>query len=152
MQRKEIIMNIRSSGQLKGLKPCFVFLRQNIGKIYTGTQADFIMSLKNNTLYFQKLSFLFRKLKPKDDFELNIKMFKEYAILKRTLENILCLYDHKKNFIEIHYHKGIADTYITEDNIARICKVLDDAGIKEIYKEEIEDTNEESNTEGKGTN
>ena len=152
MQRKEIIMNVRSSGYLKGLKPCYVFLRQNIGKIYNGTQADFIMSLKNKVLYFQKISFFFKKLKPKDDFELNITKFKEYAIFEKTFENILCLYDRNNNFIEIHYHKGIPDTYITEDNISRMCKLFDEAGIKQIYKDEEVDVDEESDTEGKGSN
>lgn len=153
MQRKEIIMDIRTSGYLKGLKPCYVFLRQNIGKIYNGTQADFIMSLKNKTLYFQKLSFFFKKLKPKDDFELNITKFKQYAIFNRTFENVLCLYDRNNNFIEIHYHKGIPDTYITEDNISRICKILDEEGIKQIYNNDEEDELDEgTDTEGKGTN
>lgn len=152
MRQKEILMNVRSSGHLKGLKPCYIFLKQNIGKIYNGTQSDFIMSLKGKTLYFQKITLFFKKLKPKEDFELNLAMFKEYALFRRTISNVLCLYDKNKNFIEIHYHKGVPDTFITEDNIARICKVLDELGIKEIYKEAEDNANEESNTEGKGTN
>ena len=33
-------------------------------------------------------------------------MFKEYALFKRTISNVLCLYDKNKNFIEMKTQNG----------------------------------------------
>ena len=60
MDRKSILLNLRNEGKLKGLKPCFVNLNNNAGKIYNGGGGTFIMTLRENTLYFQKLSFFLR--------------------------------------------------------------------------------------------
>lgn len=151
MQRRRIVMELRTSGKLKGGKPCMVYLKNNLGKIYNEGQADFVMTLKNDTLNFQRITFILKRLKPADDFSVNLKTIKEYALFNKTFYNILCLYDINNRFIEIHYNKGIPDTYPTEDNISRIIKVLEEKGIKEIYREGDESLNEEVNAEGKGT-
>ena len=57
MGRKETIMEMRVNRLLKGKKPCYVYLRQNNGQIYEGGQSDFIMTITDNFLHFQKLSF-----------------------------------------------------------------------------------------------
>lgn len=132
MQRKEIIMQIRNDGKLKGLKPCFVYLKQNMGKIYNEGHSDFVMSLKGDILYFQKLSFFFHNLKPRYDFELNINRFVSYSIIENRLHNCLYLYDKQGNYMEVCYNKGIPDTAPTEININRIIKVLEEKGIKQI--------------------
>ncbi len=153
MQRKAIVMNVRTSGLLKGVKPCVIFLKNNIGKIYNEGQSDFILTIKNNRyLNFQKLSFFLHRLKPKEDFTLDLNNFKEYSFVKHMYHNTLCIYDYKKRFIEIHYHKGIEDTFPTEDNMSRIIKILEEKGIKEINLDKGFDEDEESNTEGKGSN
>lgn len=146
MQRRQIIMNLRTSGHLKGVKPCMVFLKNNLGKIYNEGQADFVMSIKDDKLFFQKITFLFKKLKPKDDFELNLNNIVEYTLIERSLYNVLCLYDNKKRYIEINYHKGIADTFPTEDNICRIIKSLEGRGIKKINLEKDVLNNEQSDS------
>ena len=146
MQRREIIMALRNEGKLKGLKPCYIYLKQNLGKIYNDGQSDFVMSLKGDILYFQKLTIILHRLKPKYDFELNLKRFVTYSIVEHRLSNCLYLYDKQGYFIEICYHKGIPDTAPTEININRIIKVLEEKGIKKIniYDDEEELVDEEA--------
>lgn len=151
MQRRRIVMELRTGGKLKGGKPCMVYLKNNLGKIYNGGQADFVMTLKNDTLNFQRITFILKRLKPADDFSVNLKTIKEYALFNRTLYNVLCLYDINNRFIEINYNKGIPDTYPTEDNISRIIKVLEEKGIREIYKEGEDSSDEGADAEGEGT-
>lgn len=149
MQRRRIVMELRNSGKLKGVKPCMIYLKNNLGKIYNEGQADFVMSLKNDRLYFQKITLILKRLKPKDDFSVDLKTINEYAVFEKMYYNTLCLYDINKRFIEIHYNKGIADTYPTEDNISRIIKVLQERGIKERkFDEEDSDEGIDSETEG----
>lgn len=153
MQRRRIVMDLRTSGLLKGVKPCVIYLKNNLGKIYNEGQADFVLTIKNNRfLNFQKLSFFLHRLKPKDDFTLDLNNFKEYSFFQHMYYNTLCIYDNHKRFIEIHYNKGVSDTYPTEDNMSRIIKILEEKGIKEIKLDEGTDDDEEFDTEGKGSN
>ena len=148
MDRKAILLNLRQNGKLKGLKPCFVHLRNNIGKIYNGGNGQFIMTLRDTTLYFQKITFLFHRLAPKDDFSVNVKRFIEYRIDRKTGYAILNFYDNEGRFIPIFFQTGTKETFSTEENISRIIKELSALGIKE---EVI--TNEEGNdSEGEGAN
>ena len=149
MQRRTIIMNLRNYGKLKGVKPCFISMKNNLGKIYTEGQADFVMSIKNDKLYFQKLTFFLRRLKPADDFSLDIRTLRSYALFEKPYHNILYLYDVNKRFLEIHYFKGTPDMYPTEDNILRIIKVLEERGIKKWNPEE--EIDEEDDTKRSGT-
>ena len=71
MGRKETIMEMRVNRLLKGKKPCYVYLRQNIGQIYEGGQSDFIMSITDNFIHFQKLSFFLRRYKPEKDLKVD---------------------------------------------------------------------------------
>lgn len=151
MQRRRIVMELRNSGKLKGVKPCMIYLKNNLGKIYNEGHADFVMSMKDNTLYFQRISSVLKQLKPKDDFSLDLRRFREYAFFQHSFYNVLCLYDKDKRYIEIHYNKGVPDTYPTEDNINRIIKTLEERGIREIHMEGEEVLDEESDAEGKGT-
>lgn len=124
MDRRNYLLNMRKAGLLKGQKPCFVTLKQNIGKIYNEGTADFIMSFRDNVLYFQRLSFLFKSLKPKLDFNVHTDRFIEYKFIKKNFANILYLYDKDGNFLEIFYQKGTLETASTEDNIQRIVDEL----------------------------
>ncbi len=130
MARKPYLMNMRKAGLLKGPKPCFVSLRQNLGKIYNEGSADFIMSYRNGILYFQRLSLIFRSLKPKLDFEVHAGRFTEYKFIKKNFMNILYLYDKDGNYLEIHYQKGNLETASTEDNIQRIIDLLKEDGLR----------------------
>ncbi|MCR5112398.1 MAG: hypothetical protein K6A63_00520 [Acholeplasmatales bacterium] len=128
MDRRAYLMDMRKNGLLKGLKPCFVSLKLNGGKIYNEGSADFIMSLKNGVLHFQKLSFLFRNLKPKDDFDVHAGRFIEYRLdTSKNFLNTLDFYDKDGNYLEIIYAKGREDTLSTEDNIVRIIKELEES-------------------------
>jgi len=150
MDRKAILLELRNEGKLKGIKPCFVNLRPNIGKIYNGGSGTFIMSLRNDTLNFQKLSFFLHRLQPNDDFSVNVKRFTEYRIDKRTALAILYLYDNEGRFLQIVYQIGTRETYATEDNIARIIKELQEKyGLKMAGDDNGQ---EEPNFKGEGSN
>lgn len=130
MDRRAYLMNMRKAGLLKGQKPCFISLRTNLGKIYNEGSADFIMSYRNGILYFQRLSLIFRSLKPKLDFEVHAGRFVEYKFVKKNFINTLYLYDKDGCYIEIHYQKGNLETASTEDNIQRIVDLLKENGLR----------------------
>ena len=130
MDRRAYLLNMRKAGLLKGQKPCFITLRQNLGKIYNSGSADFIMSYRNGVLYFQILSLFLRNLKPKLDFEVHTGRFTEYKFVNKNFMNTLYLYDADGNYLEIHYQKGNIETASTEDNIQRIIDILKENGLK----------------------
>ncbi len=123
MEKREILLTLRREGKLKGHKPCFVYLKHNLGKIYNDGNAKFIMSLKDDKLYFQRLT-LFNNIKESDDFSLNCKRFKEYLLVDKTISMTLILFDINGLFIEINYKSRRKDSGTTEDNIMRILDEL----------------------------
>lgn len=132
MDRRALLLELRTSGKLKGMKPCFVTLGQNIGKVYTGGTSDFIMSYKNKLLHFQKLSFFFHVLKPKDDFSVDMTKFTEYHFEdKGRFMKSLFLYTKDGRFLQINYQANMPHTFSTEENIARIIEDLKGLGMKE---------------------
>ncbi len=124
MERRELLLQMRKDKTLKGLKPAFVTLKLNTGKIYTGGTSNFILSLKNNILYFQKITLFLKKLKPKEDFEINAKRFTEYTLETRGYTKILYLFDKAGYFLEIRYLYGTKQTAPSDDNISRIIAEL----------------------------
>ncbi len=132
MNRTQIVQNLRVSGRLKGKKPAVVFLKKNLGQIYTKGMAYFVMTEKNGMLNFQRLTAFTKSLKPEEDFSINLKDYKNYLFAKRNFYNILCLYNSKRQFIEINFDKGIPDTYQSEDNIAALIEMMEKMGIKEL--------------------
>ncbi len=147
MDRKTMLLEMRQTGTLKGKKPAFIFLKLNCGKIYNEGTADFIMSFKDNILYFQRLSTFFKVLKPKKDFELNVKRFCEYDFKRDRYVATLTLFDKAGFFIEIHYQTGTPDTYKTEDSIARLIKEFESMGIVKTKGVEIPDEPDDDETE-----
>ena len=151
MDRKGILLDLRNEGKLKGIKPAFVTLRPNMGKIYNGGSGTFIMSIRNDVLHFQKLSFFIHRLVPGDDFEVNAKRFTEYKLDRRTALAILYLYDSEGRFLQIVYQIGTRETFATEDNISRILKELEEKyGLKQVgdnYGEEPNNEGEKSDKE-----
>ena len=139
MDRQAYLMDMRQNGKLKGKKAAFVFLKNNIGRIYNEGQSDFILSEKNGKLFFQKLSPIFHVLKPKGDFELPISRFKSYKYERKSYVAKLTLFDKHGFFIEIWFQTGLKETYSTESNIMLLIKELeleygiikDDGGIDE---------------------
>ncbi len=146
MKRKEILMYVRASGYLKGLKPAIIYLKPNAGKIYNGKLNFFAMSIKNDVIYFQSLSKLFKKIDKKHDFDLKVTDIIRWQLIEnnRTF-NVLVLYFKDRKFLDIYYDKGIKDTFVIEDNISRTIEVLKNKGIKELIMEKG-DKDEESNT------
>ena len=149
MDRRGILLELRNEGKLKGKKPCFVSLRNNIGKIYNGGGGTFIMTIRDDTLHFQKLSFFLHRLMPGDDFSVNAKRFIEYKIDRKTVLALLSFYDRDGRFLPIIFQTGTKETYASEDNIARIIKELEERnGLKEVGidgKEEPDTKGEKSN-------
>lgn len=143
MEKRELLLALRREGKLKGHKPCFVYLKPNLGKIYNEGSAKFIMSLKDDKLYFQRLT-LFNGLRESDDFSLNAKRFKEYNLIDKTISMTLILYDINGLFIEINYKARRKDSFTTEDNIVRILDELKkNFNLKEAkYDGATEETNE----------
>lgn len=131
MNRTRIVHNLRVSGRLKGKKPAIVFLKKNDGQIYDKGIAYFVMTEKNGMLNFQRLTTFTKSLKPELDFSIELKNFKKYLFAQRGFYNILCLYNDKKQYIEINYDKGTFDTYQSEENISLLIDTLEKMGIKE---------------------
>ena len=136
MNRTQIIQNLKVSGRLKGKKPAVIFLKKNIGGIYNKGIAYFVMTEKKGILNFQRLTFFTKSLKPEEDFSIDLKDFKKYVFVKRKIYTILCLYNAKKEFIEINCDSGIPDTYQSEQNIKELIDLLDEMGLKEIKASE----------------
>jgi len=136
MNRRRIIQNLRVSGRLKGKKPAIVFLKKNVGGIYKGGIAYFVMTEKNGMLNFQRLTTFTKSLKPELDFSVELKDFKKYLYVQRGFYNILCLYNTKKQFLEINYDRGTPDTYQSEENISLLIDMLEKMGVKEIKTNE----------------
>lgn len=137
MDKKEFIQYLRNNRIIKGNRPSFVYLRKNFGNIYNGKRSNFILSIKDNILHFQKVTF-FKGLKPAEDFKLNVSDFINYRIIEyNILFKSLCLYDSNRNFIEIFYDTNRKDSPITEMNIEDIAKRLKEAGLNEITFNEV---------------
>ncbi len=132
MNRTQIIQNLRVSGRLKGKKPAVIFLKKNEGGIYNKGVAYFVMTEKNGKLNFQRLTSITKSLKPEDDFSIELKDFCEYIFVKKSFYNILCLYNNKKQYLEINYDRGTPDTYKTEENISLLIDMLNEMGYKEL--------------------
>lgn len=143
MNKEEFIQHLRNNRVIKGNRPSFVYLKKNFGKIYNGKKSNFVLSIKKNELYFQKVTF-FQGLRPNEDFVLDINDFKHFKFISyNMIVNVLYLYDKDRNFIEIFYDCKRKDSYETETNMNDIVKRLVDLGLtelpEEIYDEESND-------------
>lgn len=133
MNRKELVMQYRTSRLLKGHRPAVIFLKKNIGKIYTEGAADFILSLGKEELYFQRLSTFTRRLLPQKDFTLSLTRIKTYHLREyNPFTKCLTLYTAENFFIEIFYYVRLADGYETEANIESLIQTLEERGVKEV--------------------
>ena len=132
MNRKQIILDLRTSRKIKGRMPGVIFLKYNKGEIYKGSQADFVISLTDKFIHFQRLSFFLKKLKPEKDFKIARDTIKSYNLRDINIViKCLTLYTVDRRYIEINYNFGLADNVETVDNINRIIKELVASGVKE---------------------
>ena len=153
MDRQQFLLEMRTNHLLKGRKPCFISLRFNAGKIYNEGYSEFILSFKDGILYFQKLSKFLKRLQPKFDFTLNADRFLEYKIDAKSFMKILYLYDDTNRYIDICYRCGTKDSASTETNIERIIDEMSKNYRLKPFKEEVYDESEEEpNSEGEGSN
>lgn len=133
MNRKQLIMQYRTSRQIRGHRPAVIFLKQNKGKIYMEGTADFIMSIGKENLYFQRLSLFTKKLIPQKDFSLNIDRIKSYNVrIVNPVTKCLALYTVEKFYLEIYFYIKTTDSYETETNVDSLIKMLEERGVKEI--------------------
>lgn len=134
MDRRNFLLEMRKQGQLKGEKPCFVMVKYYDSK--RRFRGEYVLSLRNDTFYFQKVNRLFEMLRPNDDFELNVKDFIGFKIEALNHRNAFMLYSKDEDVISFEYMVGLRETFSTEENIERICKTLIEKGLKKV--EEIE--------------
>ena len=147
MDRKGIVMNLRQEGKLKGVKPCIVYLRQNLGRIFGGPYGHFVMSYKNDRMYFQRLSKFIHRPKPKDDFDISSRMFVEYFVLNKRGGYILYLYDSEGRYMEILFPTGTPDTLPYADNVFRMIREMEEK--QDLKKTDFKKREEEINNESK---
>ena len=130
MNRKQIILEYRTSGLLKGHRPSIVFLKQNRGQIYKEGTADFIMSIGKENLHFQRLSFFMKRLVPNKDFSFSLSRIKSYNLRQINLAvKCLTLYTVEKFYLEVYFYANTRDTYESEMNIASVIKILEERGV-----------------------
>lgn len=133
MNQSDTILFYRTNRKIKGLRPSIISLKKNIGKIYLEGQADFIMSLGKEEIFFQRLSLFTKKLIPQKDFSLSLARIKSFNLREETIvSNCLTLYTFEKQFIEIRYNKGTPSTYESETNVKELIKYLTSAGKTEL--------------------
>jgi hypothetical protein len=127
-------MELRVTRKLKGKKPCFIYMKKNKGQIYNEGQSDFVMTITDKYIHFQKLSFFLRKLQPEKDFKIERGIIKTYSVYQINIATtMLNLYTVDRKYLQIYFNVGIADTIETENNINEIIGLLEAQGVKE-YK------------------
>ncbi len=119
MDRRGFLLEMRKAHQLKGLKPCYVMINLRLDKLYHG---EYIMSIREDKLYFQKINRLFGMLRPESDFEITITDYSYFKIEIKKARASLILYKDNGDYISMDYMIGTKESFSTEDNIERITK------------------------------
>lgn len=140
MDRKARLLEMRKQGTLKGKKPVFVVLKFNDGKIYNDDTAEFVMSFKDNIIYFQRLSTFSKALQPTKDFEINVKRFCEYDFKRTNFFATITLFDKKDFFLDINIQTETRDYFETENDISRLINYFETMGI--VKKKKAKASNE----------
>ena len=146
MDHKELINKYRLLGKVKGVKPAIVRLRTNKASLFNDPSGNFIMSIKGNVLYLQRLSVVFKKLMPNLDLQFNLVNFKEYQLINLN-RFVCCLYllNKKNEFIEIFFNTGTPETYGSHVAILRTIKEFEKIGITDIKVGEINEDEDVDN-------
>lgn len=130
LDRRSILLEMRKSSQLKGVKPCFVLVKYKTEeRTYSG---EYILSMNKTVLYFQKISKFFSLLHPKDDFQMDITKYCAYKFLHLRGRSNFTLYKEDGETFSIDYMTGTRETFATEDNMVRIAKELKALGLQDM--------------------
>lgn len=119
MDRKSFLLEMRKAHQLKGQKPCFVMVKYRADRFYHG---EYIMSIKEDVLHFQKINRLFQMLRPEGDFTIRILDYDYYKFETKRARASLTLYKSNAEVFTVDYMIGTKETFATEDNMERIAK------------------------------
>jgi hypothetical protein len=84
--------------------------------------GEYIMSIREDKLYFQKINRFFGMLRPDSDFEITITEYSYFKIEIKKARASLILYKDNGDYISIDYMIGTKESFSTEDNIERITK------------------------------
>ena len=133
MDRRGFLLEMRKAHQLKGLKPCYVMINLRLDKPYHG---EYIMSIREDKLYFQKINRFFGMLRPDSDFEITITEYSYFKIEIKKARASLILYKDNGDYIAIDYMIGTKESFSTEDNIERITKCFLEL---KLHKMEVKD-------------
>ncbi len=131
---KDIVLPLRVNHYLHGDKPCVVTVIPNEGKIFSPKKPQkFVMTiLKDNKLYFHRISNIFHDYLPEEDFRLSLDKVKAY-----TIENVnklvykYTLSTKEGLFFQFEVMHGTKVTYETDHNIESIKSMMRSMGIKE---------------------
>lgn len=121
---------MRKSGQLKGVKPCFVIIKHRMdNKSYSG---EYILSIKESTLYFQKISRIFHLLHPNADFKVDAKDFVAYKFNHLSGRSSFTLFMQDGETLKVDYLNQTRESFQTVDNMERIAKELKALGLQDM--------------------
>lgn len=149
MNRKEIVLEMRSTGKLIGTRPAVVSVFKNYGLIHN-KGGYFVLSIKKDEgLMFQSLSKFLKIYNPKKNFYVDVKDIKSFVLREQSKYlMMLYLYFNDKKFLPLYYPTGGASTYETEVNVQYIVKFLKSKHITDSSKLDFEEeTNGEETNE-----
>lgn len=131
---KDITLQLRVNRYLHGDKPCVITVIPNQGKIFSPKRNQkYVMTiLKDNKLYFHRISNIFNDYLPQEDFRLSLDKVKEYT--KEPVNKLMDRYTLSTNeglYFQFEVCHGIKETYETDHNLESIKSVMRSMGIKE---------------------
>lgn len=135
MDLKKPVLDLRNAHILKGKYPVIVRIPTNFGHIVESKKGYYIMTLtSDNNLHFYGLSSFRLRYKKERDFEIKLNMFKNYTFipLSKNLKEVMLINDN--DFLPFRFFASVKTSYEGEANVAYMCKVFDQIGIKEISK------------------
>lgn len=131
---KKITLELRVNRYLHGDKPCVITIIPNEGKIFSPKKNQmFVMTvLKDNKLYFHRISNFFHDYLPEEDFRLSLEKVKAYTIESKK-KNIkrYTLSTNEGLYFQFDVLTGLKETYETDHNLESIKSVMRSMGIKE---------------------
>src|SRR5574344_451766 len=104
MNRKEIVLEMRSTGKLIGTRPAVVSVFKNYGLI-NNKGGYFVLSIKKDEgLMFQSLSKFLKIYNPKKNFYVDVKDIKSFVLREQSKYlMMLYLYFNDKKFLPLYY-------------------------------------------------
>ena len=131
---KDITLALRVNRFLHGDKPCVVTVIPNGGKIFSHKKDQkFVMTiLKDNKLYFHRISNIFHDYLPEEDFRLSLDKVRAYTIEPQNkLIDRYTLSTNEGLYFQFQVLHGTKESYETDHNLESIKSVMRSMGIKE---------------------